>query len=81
MPGGSVRFTLDDGEMLIVAEDDLRRVYEELWRLAPHPGAVSAAAVVHTASHQSALSRIPIELTTTQSAALREAVALLEAER
>jgi hypothetical protein len=81
MSGGSVRFLLDDGETLIVAEDDLRQVYELLWRLAPRPGAVSTAAVVHNALQLSEFARTRIELTTTQGTALREALALLGTER
>ena len=80
MSGGSVRFTFDDGETLIVPDDDVRRVYDELWRLAPRPGAVSTAALVHAASRQSEFARRPIELTTTQSATLREAMERLGAE-
>ena len=75
-----MRFTFDDGETLSLTEDDLPRVYEELWRLAPKPGAVSTAAVVHGARRQFDLYRAPIDLTPTQSAMLREAVALLRAE-
>jgi hypothetical protein len=30
MTGGSVSFTLDDGETLLVPDEDLRRVYETL---------------------------------------------------
>lgn len=80
MAGGPVRFLLHDGETLIVEEGDLLHVYEMLWRLAPRPGAVSAAAVVHNASRTSEFSRTAIDLTAAQSAAMREAVALLRAE-
>jgi len=80
MPGGPVRFTLDDGETLRLSEDDLLRVYEELWRLAPKPGSVSTAAVVHAARRQTDLYHAPIDLTATQSAMLREAVALLHVD-
>jgi hypothetical protein len=77
MPGGPVRFTLDSGETLSLTEDERLRVYEELWRLAPKPGAVSTAAVVHGATRQFDLYGAPIDLTPAQSAMLREAVALL----
>jgi hypothetical protein len=80
MRGGPVRFTLDNGEGLSLSEADLPRVYEELWRLAPKPGAISTAAVVHAARRQSDLAHTPIDLTATQSAMLREAVALLRTE-
>ncbi|MGH3056186.1 MAG: hypothetical protein ACRDL7_14525 [Gaiellaceae bacterium] len=75
--GGSVRFTIDDGDTLTVSDEDLPRVYDELWRLAPQPGAVTAAALVHAASLQSELTRRPVELTATQGAMLREAIARL----
>jgi len=73
-------FLLDDGEPLHVAERDLRQVYELLWHLAPMPGAVSTAAAVHHAMQLSEFARTRIELTTAQSAAIREAVALLHTE-
>ncbi len=77
MPGGPVRFTLDDGKTLTVAEKDVPRVYELLWQLAPQPGAITTAAALHTAAQQSEVSRLTIELTATQTAMLRQAVALL----
>lgn len=77
LPGGSVRFILDDGKTLTVAEGDVQQLYDLLWRLAPKPGAVSTAAVLHAAARQSEFSRRSYELTATQSALLREAVSLL----
>jgi hypothetical protein len=78
--GSSVRFTLEDGEALVIPDDELRRVYEELWQLAPRPGAVSTAALVHAVLLQSEFTRPPIELTAPQSAVLREALARLGTE-
>lgn len=77
MPGGPVRFTLDDGEPLIVSEADVERVYDLLWKLAPQPGAITMAAALHTAALQSEFSRLPLDLTAEQSAMLRKAVGLL----
>ena len=79
MAGRSVSFTLDTGETLTVAREDLRPVCNLLRGLAPKPGAVSTAALVHSASRQAGLSLSPYELTPAQSAMLREAVALLHA--
>ncbi len=50
MSGGPVRFTLDDGETLTVAESDVLRVYDLLWKLARQPGALAAAAELQIAS-------------------------------
>lgn len=77
MAGDSIRFALDDGETLYVPDEDLRPVYEVLWDLAKEPGAVSTAALVMDARRLHPFHRQPIELTTTQSAVLRKAVALL----
>jgi hypothetical protein len=76
MPGGPVRFTLDDGEMVTLGEGDLSQVYELLWQLAPKPGAVSVAAVIRGVTRSEVL-RAPVYLDVSQSAAMREAVALL----
>jgi hypothetical protein len=43
MAEDSVRFALDDGEML---NADLRRIYDSLWEISDEPGAVSTAAIV-----------------------------------
>jgi hypothetical protein len=77
VPGGPVRFTLDDGETLTVAEEDVQRVYDLLWQLAPQTGAITTAAALHTAAQQSEFTRPTVELTPTQSAMLRHAVGLL----
>ena len=78
MPGGPVRFVLDDGETLTLAEDDLAQVYELCWKLAPRPGAVSVAAVIRGATRANIVGA-PIDLNVSQSAAMREALALLHA--
>ena len=74
-----VSFTLDTGETLTIAREDLRPVCNLLWGLAPKPGALSTAAMVHVASRQAGLFRSPFDLTPTQSGMLREVVALLHA--
>lgn len=79
MAGGSVSFTLDDGETLGVADEDLWRVYDVLWDLAKEPGAVTTAALLMDAGRRSPFARLPISLTTPQSTALRKAIALLHA--
>jgi hypothetical protein len=79
MTGASVGFTLDNGETLTVAREDLRHVCNLLWGLTPKPGAASTAAIVHMASRQAGLFRSPFDLNATQSGMLREAVALLHA--
>lgn len=73
-----IRFILDDGETLAIADEDVGRVYELLWGLAHEGGAVFTAALLIEASRTSAYARTPIKLTPPQSAALREAVALLD---
>ena len=54
------------------------RVYDLLWQLAPQPGAITTAAALHMAAQQSEASRFPLELTATQAAVLRQAIALLD---
>jgi len=78
VPSGPVRFTLDGGETLTVSEKDVPRVYDRLWQLAPQPGAITTAAALHAAAQQSEFSRRPVELTATQAAMLRQAIALLD---
>jgi hypothetical protein len=63
MAGGSVSFTLDDGETLGVADEDLRRVYDVLWDLAKEPGAVSTAVLLMDAGRLRPFARMPISLT------------------
>jgi hypothetical protein len=79
MAGAAVSFTLDNGETLTVAREDLLPVCNLLWGLAPKAGALSTAAMVHVAFRQAGLFRSPFDLTRTQSALLREAVTLLHA--
>jgi hypothetical protein len=76
--GGPVRFTLNDGETLVVPRETLSQVYELLWQLAPKPGAVEMAAVIRAASGESTRYGRPLDLNATQSVALREAIGLLE---
>jgi hypothetical protein len=80
MPEGSVRFTLDDGETLIVPDDELRQIYDTLWERSREPGAVSTAALLIEASRLREALRPKIELTTSPSNALRQAVARLHAK-
>jgi hypothetical protein len=80
--GGDVRLVLHDGETLTIASDDLERVSENLWRLAPKPGAVTLVGVLTAASRDriGALAKRPVELTEPQSAIIREAVAMPASE-
>lgn len=77
MTGGSVTFTLDGGERLVVPDDALRRIYDSLWEISREPGAVSTAALIIDMSRLPPYARRPVELTGPQSAVLRQAVALL----
>jgi hypothetical protein len=76
----SIRFRLEDGETVTVTGGDIPRIYEQLWRLAPKPGAVSTAALVRAPSTQSEFAHTVIELSAEQSAALREALEQFQAE-
>jgi hypothetical protein len=77
MSGEDVRLALDDGEMLTIAASDVSRVYENLWRLAPRPGAVTLAGVLVAESRGKTLR--PVDLTSVQSAIIREAIAMHDA--
>jgi len=77
VPQASTRFTLDDGETIIVENGDLREVYELLWAEAHKPGAITVAALIHAALLQPEFSRSAIDLTTAQSEVLRETIAQL----
>jgi hypothetical protein len=79
MVGGSVTFTLDDGETLSLEEEDLPGVYDALWALAPTVGAVSTAVLLKDTWRLHRSARRAIELTAPQSAALRKAMSLLHA--
>ena len=73
-----MRLTLHDGETLVISDQDVSRVCENLWRLAPVPDAVALGAlVIAEPLHPSV--RIPLALTAPQSAVLRKAVAMAEA--
>ena len=76
MAGGSVSFTLNDGETLIVPDEDLREIYDTLWELVREPGAVSTAVLMIDTGRLRPYARRPIDLTPSQSSALRHAVAL-----
>jgi hypothetical protein len=75
MPGGTVRFTLDNGETLSFAAADLAAIYELLWQIASTPGAISVAAVIRGAT-RSTIVGAPVDLDAKQSAAMREAMTL-----
>ena len=76
MSDGSVRLTLHDGETLTIEATDVERVYENLWRLAPKPGAVTVAGMLAATSRDRAavLAGRPVELTAPQTEVLREAI-------
>ena len=70
-----MRLTLYDGERLTIASGDVDRVYENLWRLAPKPGALTLAGLLVSES-RGPTRQYPLDLTETQSAVIREAVAM-----
>jgi hypothetical protein len=77
-----VRLVLHDGETLTIASEDLERVSENLWRLAPKPGAVTLVGLLAAASRDrtAVLANRPVELTEPQSAIIRHAIELPERE-
>ena len=72
-----MRLTLHDGETVTIAARDVSRVYENLWRLAPRPGAVTLAGVLVAESRGKTLRTV--DLTDAQSAVIREAIAMPDA--
>lgn len=76
---GDVRLALHDGETLTIASSDVSRVYENLWRLAPKPGAVTLAGVLVAESRRNTLRGHPVDLTEAQSGVIREAMAMPDA--
>ena len=78
MAGGSLRLALSDGETLTIEADEVERIYENLWRLAPKPGAVALAGVLAATSRDSAtaLGSRSVELTERETAVIREAMAI-----
>ena len=78
MPKGEVRLTLHGGETLTIAGQDVPRVCENLFRLGAEPDAVVVAAVVIAESRHPSL-HFRLELTASQSAVIRKAVAMPEA--
>ena len=76
MAANAVEFRLSDGTSRLVQEADLRRIYEELWDLSDHHGAISTAALlIDEARNYGRYRSYPIELNADQSEALREAIA------
>jgi hypothetical protein len=69
----SVHFDLADGTSVAVESSDYRRVYDELWRLSPAPGAVSTAGLLLDATRHPGYPHA-VDLSKAQSAALRSAV-------
>ena len=65
---------------MVIPEEQASQIYELLWQLAPKQGAVSVAAAMRGMSRDPARYGPPIDLTASQSASLREAVALLHAQ-
>jgi hypothetical protein len=74
----TVNLTLHDGETLTIARQDVPRVCENLWRLAPDPEAIVMAGVVVAATRDFS-DRFPLELSASQSAVLCKALARPEA--
>lgn len=70
----SVHFDLADGTSLAVESNDLRRVYEDLWKLSSVPGAVSTAALLLHEAGRQPHHRHRVALNSLQSAALRRAL-------
>lgn len=70
----SVYFDLTDGTSLAVESNDLRRVYEDLWKLSSVPGAVSTAALLLHEAGRHPRHRHRVTLNSLQSAALRRAL-------
>jgi hypothetical protein len=73
-----VQLILHDGDTLTIAGQDVGRVCDNLWRLAPNPEAMVMAGVVVAASRDFS-TRFPLELTASQSAVVCKAVAKPEA--
>lgn len=70
----SVHFDLADGTSLAVDSNDLRRVYEDLWKLSGVPGAVSTAALLLHEAGRHPHQRHRVTLNSLQSVALRRAL-------
>jgi hypothetical protein len=73
----AVEFRLSDGTSLLLQDADLRRIYEELWDISDHHGAISTAALLIDEARKYGPHQRPIELNAAQSEALQEAVAHL----
>jgi hypothetical protein len=73
-----VQLELADGETLTIAANDVPRVCENLWCLAPNVDALVVAGVVVAVSREFT-GVFPLELTWAQSRLIRQAVARPEA--
>ena len=71
---GSVQFDLADGTTVTVEEDELQRVYRELWELARLPGAISAAALLVHEAERHLSHRQTVDLNGPQTVAFRRAL-------
>jgi hypothetical protein len=69
-----VRVGLDGGGTMDMSDDAVQRVYEELWALAAERGAVTTAAMLLGELRKPDVARRTVELTSAQSAVLRQAV-------
>jgi hypothetical protein len=74
MIGESVSFALDDGGTLTILDEDVQQIYDSLWEISDEPGAVSTAALMMSMSRLRPYARVPVGLTSPQSAVLRKAV-------
>jgi hypothetical protein len=71
----TVDFLLSDGTRLTVCDADMRGVYEALWDISDHTGAISTAALLIDEGRKRDHYRLPIRLNLAQSNALVEAAA------
>lgn len=75
-----MRLTLHDGQLLTIPSSDVDRVYENLWRLAPRPDAVALAGVLVAERRGQVHRRYPLDLDEAQSAIIRAAVEMPDAD-
>lgn len=71
----TVEFRLSDGTYLTVSDADTRGIYEALWDISDHTGAISTAALLIDEGRKRDRYRYPIRLNLAQSNALIEAAA------
>jgi hypothetical protein len=74
MAPNAVEFRLSDCTSLIVQSADVRRIYEALWAISDHIGAISTAALLFDDAQKHHQYREPINLNLAQSNAVREVV-------